>query len=58
LVLLNVLVTEILAGADAATCLTQAQKKMAASASIYAHPHFWGYVGLMGAPDWRLAEIN
>lgn len=58
LVLLNTLIGEILKGASAATCLTQAQRKMASSETIYAHPHYWGYVGLMGAPDWRLTKIN
>ncbi|MBC8029329.1 MAG: CHAT domain-containing protein [Pyrinomonadaceae bacterium] len=56
LMLLKALVTEILAGSDAATCLTQAQQKMAALDSPYSHPHFWGYVGFMGTPGWSLVN--
>jgi CHAT domain-containing protein/tetratricopeptide (TPR) repeat protein len=53
LVLLNMLLTEILGGLDAASSLTQAQLRLASSSHRYAHPHFWGYVSLMGGPDWR-----
>lgn len=58
LLFLHALMSEIVEGHDAVTCLTKAQKKMAALRNTYAHPHFWGYVGLMGAPDWRFSLIN
>lgn len=58
LALLNALVTEILAGFDAATSLMQAQQKMAALVSPYSHPHFWGYVGFMGTPFGVLCTTN
>lgn len=55
LVLVDLLVAEILSGGDAASSLTEVLIKLAAH-SQYSHPHFWGYLGVMGAPDWRLAE--
>jgi CHAT domain-containing protein len=56
LVLLDPLVTELLRGEGAASSLTEVQRKLSESETPYAHPHFWGYIGVMGAPDWRLAE--
>lgn len=53
LVMLEALVGRILKGDDAITSLTEAQREMAESQTPYRHPHFWGYLGLMGVPHWR-----
>lgn len=55
--LLIELVTELLTGCDVLTGLTNAQVKLVSSRR-FAHPHFWGYVGLMGSPDWRLTSTH
>jgi CHAT domain-containing protein len=55
LVILDALVKGVLSGLDAASTLTAAQSELAASQAGWAHPHFWGYLVLMGAPDWRFS---
>jgi CHAT domain-containing protein len=53
LVLLEAFLGRILKGDDATTSLTEAQREMAKSQTPYRHPHFWGYLSLMGVPHWR-----
>lgn len=56
LVLLEAFFNRLLKGDDATTSLTEAQREMAESQTPYRHPHFWGYLGLMGIPHWRLDD--
>jgi tetratricopeptide (TPR) repeat protein len=55
LVLLDAILAKMLSGVDAASSLSKAQSKLAASQSPYSHPHFWGYVVFMGSLDLRFA---
>ncbi|NBQ68785.1 MAG: CHAT domain-containing protein [Nitrosomonadaceae bacterium] len=58
LVLLESFLERILSGDDATTSLTEAQREMAESNTPYRHPHFWGYLGLMGVPHWKFESKN
>lgn len=56
LILLRAVLARLVAGDDASTSLSETQREMAESPNAYRHPHFWGYLGLMGVPQWRLAD--
>jgi hypothetical protein len=55
LIFLGMLVDRMLSGFDAAKSLATVQRDFAIAQSPYAHPHFWGYIGLMGLPGLRIA---
>jgi len=56
LVLLDSFLGRLLQGDDAATSLTEAQRELMESQTPFRHPHFWCYLGLMGAPHWRIED--
>ena len=58
LVLLQSIVSHLAQGFDASVGLSAAQREMAESAAWYSHPHFWGFVGLMGVPGWRIGNSD